>query len=127
MRVCGADVTGAGAARLRGVGVCCAARAQGEGDDSEERRGVKTAHIACSFVSSNSGSSGCVPVGTRGAREKKRRTRGWEGDGYVVKPSKGARGLVLCSSAGRSDSGGGGTSHQVHTKNDFSLGGSRIS
>jgi len=46
-RVCGADVTGAGPARLRGVGVGCAARAQGEGDDSEERRGVKTAHIAC--------------------------------------------------------------------------------
>jgi len=45
-RACGADVTGAGAARLRGVGVCCAARAQGEGDDSDERCGVKTAHIA---------------------------------------------------------------------------------
>jgi|TARA_B110000971_G_scaffold68910_1_gene70625 hypothetical protein len=38
MRGCGADVTGA--ARQRGVVVCGAARAQGEGDESDERCGV---------------------------------------------------------------------------------------
>jgi hypothetical protein len=43
-RGCGVDVTGA--ACQRGVVVCGAARAQGEGDESDERCGVKTAHIA---------------------------------------------------------------------------------
>ena len=69
----------------------------------------------------------------------------------MVKASKCARRLVLCSSAGRSDGGGGGTSHEVQRnttflsegrvfprqnrvvvqwfplKPDFSLGGSRVS
>ena len=48
----GVDVTGA--ARQRGVGVYGAALAQGEGDESDERCGVKTAHIA----GLNSGSPG---------------------------------------------------------------------
>ena len=88
-RACGADVAGAGAARLRGVGVCCAARAQGEGDESDERCGVKTAHIA--------GLKYGVLVGTGGgARKETAHSR--VGKGRWLKP-RSALGGWCCARA----------------------------